>query len=74
MNDIALDLAQLHILKGLAFTRQLQTITQHKIFLPVQGEPNIFSAIDEQDEDYESLLNAARRAVGHGFRVLRFGK
>ena len=69
MNDIALDLAQLHILKGLAFTRQLQTITQHKIFLPVQGEPNIFSAIDEQDEDYESLLNAARRAVGHGFRV-----
>jgi len=69
MNDIALELAQLHILKGLDFTRQLQKIIQHKVFIPVQGETEIFSAIDEQDEDYVSLLNAARRAVGHGFRV-----
>lgn len=69
MNDIALELAQLHILKGLDFTRQLQKITQHKVFMPVLGETEIFSAIDEQDEDYSPLLNAARRAVGHGFRV-----
>lgn len=69
MNDIAFELAQLHILKGLEFTRQLQLITQHKDFFLVQGETEIFSAIDEQDGDYEALINAARRAVAHGFRV-----
>ena len=69
MNDIAYAMAQLHILKGIDFTRQLQLITQHKVFLPVKGENEIFSAIDERDEDYPALLNAARRAVEHGFRV-----
>lgn len=69
MNDIALELAKLHILRGVDFTRQLQLITQHKIFQPVKGENEIYSAINEHDEDYLALLNAARRAVEHGFRV-----
>ena len=68
-NDIALELARLHILRGIDFTRQLKLITQRKEFHLVNGETDIFTAISETDDDYPSLLNAARRAVEHSYRV-----
>lgn len=68
-NDIALELARLHVLRGIDFTRQLKLITQRKEFQLVKDETDIFTAISETDEDYPALLNAARRAVEQGFRV-----
>ena len=68
-NDIALELARLHILRGVDFTRQLKLITQRKEFLQVKNETDIFAAISEAEKDYPLLLNAARRAVEHGYRV-----
>ena len=68
-DDIALELARLHSLKGIEFSRQLQAITMRKEFHLVKGETSIFSAISELEPDFEALLNAARRAVEHGFRV-----
>ena len=68
-NDIALELARLHVLRGIDFTSQLRLITRRNEFHLVKNETDIFTAISETDEDYPSLLNAARRAVEHGFRV-----
>jgi hypothetical protein len=68
-NDISLELARLHVLRGIDYTRQLKQICLRKEFLPVKNEHDIFSAISDTDEDYPALLNAARRAVEHGYRV-----
>ena len=54
MNDIALELAKLHILEGADFVRQLRRIVTFREFKFV--EDGIFSAIDEYNEDYNSLL------------------
>ena len=35
----------------------------------MEGETNIFSAISEQSDDFDNLINAARKAVAHGYRV-----
>ena len=67
-NDIAQELAQLHVLSGIDFSRKLEQICQRGEFHPVKDEVGIYSAISEND-DYESLLAAARRAVYHGFKV-----
>lgn len=69
ISDIALELARLHVLRGIEFTRQLKLITQRKEFQLVKDETDIFSAIGESDDDYPALLNAAQRAVSHGYRV-----
>ena len=68
-NDIAIELARLHILRGIEFTRQLRKITQRKEFRLVKDETEIFSAIGEYDDDFPALLNAAQKAVSHGYRV-----
>ena len=68
-SDIALELARLHVLRGIEFTRQLKLITQRKEFQLVKDEMDIFSAVSESDDDYPALLNAAQRAVTHGYRV-----
>jgi len=68
-SDFAFELARLHILKGIEFTRQLQSITMRNEFLLVKGETSIYSAISDADPDFGALLNAARRAVAHGYRV-----
>lgn len=68
-SDIALELARLHVLRGIEFTRQLKLITQRKEFQQVKDEMDIFSAVSESDDDYPALLNAAQRAVTHGYRV-----
>jgi hypothetical protein len=68
-NDIALELARLHVLRVIEFSRQLEAITLRKEFQLVKGETGIYSAISENDDDYSALLSAAQRAVSHGYRV-----
>lgn len=69
MNDITSELAKLHILTGADFVRQLKLIVAEGGFHPVEGEAGIFSVGGDQGEDYDNLLNAARKAVTHGFSV-----
>ena len=63
------ELQELHYLKGARFINQLKLIVYYGEFLPVEGETNIFSAIGEQSADYDNLINAARKAVEHDYRV-----
>ena len=67
--DIALELARLHILKGADFVRQLKMLAGLSIFRTIDNETEIFSTGGDQDKDYEYLLNAARKAVSHGYKV-----
>ena len=69
MNDISLELAKLHILTGADFIRQLKLIVSSGEFHPVEGEKDIFSVGGENGEDYDNLINAAREAVEHGYKV-----
>lgn len=66
---IAVELEELHYLKGARFVRQLKLITYYGEFHPVEGESEIFSTGGEQGDDYANLLNAARKAVDHGYKV-----
>ena len=66
---MAVELQELHYLKGAQFINQLKLIVYYGEFHPVEGETNIFSAISPQDADYDNLINAARKAVEHGYRV-----
>ena len=59
------ELEELHYLKGAQFINQLKLIIYYGDFNPVEGETNIFSAISEQSDDFDNLINAARKAV-HG--------
>lgn len=68
-SDITIELARLHVLRGIEFSRQLQSIAMRKEFRLVKGETAIFSAVSETDEDFQALLSAAQRAVTHGYRV-----
>jgi hypothetical protein len=63
------ELQELHYLKGARFINQLKLIINSGEFYPVNGETNIFSAIGEQSDDFNNLINAARKAVEHGYRV-----
>ena len=69
MNDIALELARLHVLRGADFVRQLKMLVQSGIFKPVENERDIFAADANHREDLPSLLDAARKAVAHGNKV-----
>ena len=66
---IAEELQELHYLKGAQFINQLKLIIYYGEFHPLEGETNIFSAISEQSDDFDNLINAARKAVAHGYRV-----
>ena len=66
---LAVELNELHFVKGAAFVEQLRNIVYWGGFRLVEGETNIFSALGEQSEDFDNLLNAARKAVEHGHRV-----
>jgi len=68
-NDIASELALLHTLKGAAYVSQLKAIAARKEFHPLNDDPNIFTVGGEKDTDYPFLLNAARKAVEHGYQV-----
>ena len=63
------ELKELHYLKGAQFINQLKQIVYYGEFHLVEGESNIFSAISVQSDDFDNLLNAARKAVEHGYRV-----
>ena len=69
MNDIALELARLHVLKGADFVRQLKMLVQSDIFKSVENERDIYAADANHREDLPSLLDAARKAVAHGNKV-----
>ena len=66
---IAIELQELHYLHGARFVNQLKQITYYGDFHPVEGEMGIFSTGGEKSEDYANLLDAARKAVEHGYRV-----
>jgi hypothetical protein len=66
---MAVELQELHYLRGAQFINQLKLIVYYGDFHPVEGETNIYSAISPQDADYDNLINAARKAVEHGYRV-----
>ena len=65
----AVELQDLHYLKGASFINQLKLIINSGEFFPVEGDPGIFSAISNQSDDYDNLIMAARKAVEHGYRV-----
>ena len=62
-------LRDLHTCRGSGFINQLKLIAGHSSFTPIQDEINIYSAGGENSDDYPNLLNAARKAVEHGYRV-----
>lgn len=66
---LADELAELHYLDGAQFIRQLKLITEYGDFHLVDRETNIYSTGGEKGEDYNNLLNAAQKAVEHGYRV-----
>jgi hypothetical protein len=63
------ELQELHYLKGAQFINQLKIIVNSGEFRLVQGETEIFSAVGEKCDDFDNLINAARKAVEHGYRV-----
>jgi hypothetical protein len=66
---IAVELEELHYLKGASFIKQLKQIVYYGEFHPVEGETDIYSTGGEQSPDYKNLLNVAHKAVEHGCRV-----
>ena len=69
LRDIAEQLADLHTLKGAGFISMLKAITQQRAFTPLEGESNIYLINGMQGDDFDNLLNAARKAVEHGYKV-----
>ena len=67
--DIAQMLAALHTLDGAEFSRQVEQIAKRTEFHPLEGETGIFLCGGERNADYKNLLNAARKAVYHGYSV-----
>lgn len=68
-NGIAQMLLLLQKLQGISFVRQLKRITESHEFTHLPDEPQIFTVGGEKQEDYVPLLDAARKAVEHGYRV-----
>ncbi|MBQ9676779.1 MAG: hypothetical protein IJV44_01420 [Prevotella sp.] len=69
MNDIAKELAKLHVLTGADFSRQVEKIACMHVFQLIRDENNIYSAIGEKEKDYKNLIIGARKLVNHGYRV-----
>ena len=67
--DIFSELQQLMQLQGKEFGTQLKAIIKHKEFKPIKGCRNIYSVGGEKSEDYQNLINAAKKAVKHGYIV-----
>ena len=57
------------IKKAAQFIRQLKLIIHSGEFRLIDGETNIYSVITEISDDFDNLINAARKAVEHGYRV-----
>ena len=65
----AIELQELHYLKGASFINQLKLVVNSGEFRSIEGETNIFSAIGEESSDYDNLIKAARKLANHGYRV-----
>ena len=68
-NDITQELTLLHTLDGGDYSRQVERIATRSEFHLLNGESSIFVCGGDSDSDYGNLLNAARKAVFHGYRV-----
>jgi len=60
-NDITSELAKLHELTGVEFSRQVERIAKRKQFHPLETDKDIFTTGGEQSDDYENLLQTARK-------------
>ena len=69
VRDIFSLLEDLRIERGASFIKTLKEIVKHPSFFPVKGEINTYSTGGEGGDDYDNLLNAARKAVEHGYSV-----
>jgi len=69
MRGIAEEIYRLYELSGADFIAQLKAVTSRAEFHPLEDEPNIFTVGGEISEDYANLINAALKAVAHGYRV-----
>lgn len=69
MSDFAFELAKLLSLHGADFIRQLKWIASLNDFRPLEAEEGIYTVGGQQCSDYHNLLNAARKAVSHGYQV-----
>lgn len=69
VRDIVALLEDLRVERGANFIKTLKEIADHPSFSLVKDETNIYSTGSESDDDYDNLLNAARKAVEHGYRV-----
>ena len=69
MDDIRQELLELQTLQGLDFVRQLKLIVSRKEFRPLAKDPDIFCVGGDNDADFPRLIDAARKAVAHGYRV-----
>ena len=69
MNDIAAELAKLHILTGAEFSRQVEFIARMRAFHLVNGETDIYAAGSENNKDYYNQLRVAHKLVDYGYRV-----
>lgn len=55
--------------KGSSFVSLLKEITSRSEFKPLDSENDIFITGGKTADDFANLLNAARKAVEHGYRV-----
>ena len=62
-------LSDLQTARGAAFVTLLKEITNHPAYCALKTDPSIYTVGGERGEDYDNLLNAARKAVEHGYRV-----
>ena len=68
-SDIRQELLDLQVLQGVDFVRQLKLIASRKEFRPLITDPDIYLVGGQYDTDFPRLLDAARKAVYHGYRV-----
>ena len=59
--DIASELSKLHELEGKEYNKQLQTITEMKVFKPHPDSKNVFWVGNETDKDMPNLLAGAKK-------------
>lgn len=69
ITDIAFELERLLTLRGKAFVKKLEIITKYKGFQPLEDEPSVLHVGMERDRDYTPLIDAAHKAVEHGYTV-----
>ena len=67
--NIDIILSDLQTAHGAAFVTLLKEITNHPAYSALKTDPSIYTIGGERGEDYDNLLNAARKAVEHGYRV-----